>query len=121
MLITTLDEQRRIAVLEPDGPLSESDFRSAAAIIDPFIEASGHIKGLIIHSRSLPGWDSFAALHSHLTFVKEHHRKIPRIAIVTDSFLSNLAETLGKHFISADIKAFDYQDMDKARAWILGE
>ena len=121
MLTTSLDEQHRIAILEPDGPLSEIDFRSAAAIIDPFIEASGHLKGLIIHTRSFPGWDSFAAMHSHLTFVKEHHKKVPRIAFVTDSVISNLAETIGSHFVSADIKAFGYGDMDKARAWILGE
>ena len=121
MLTTSLDEQHRIAILEPDGPLSETDFRSAAAIIDPFIESAGHLKGLIIHTRSFPGWDSFAAMHSHLTFVKQHHRKVPRIAFVTDSVISNLAETIGTHFVSADIKSFGYGDMDKARAWILGE
>lgn len=121
MLTTILDEQHRIAVLEPDGPLSKLDFQSAAAIIDPFIESSGHIRGLIIHTRSFPGWDSFQAMHSHLTFVKEHHRKVPRIAFVTDSVLSNLAESIGSHFVSADIKSFPYQDMDRARAWILGE
>ena len=109
------------AVLEPDGPLSESDFRSAAAIIDPFIEQSGHIRGLIIHTRTFPGWESFSAMHSHLTFVREHHKKIPRIAIVTDSVLRNLAETIGKHFVSADIKSFQYLDLDRAKAWILGE
>ena len=121
MLTTSLDEQHRIAILEPDGPLSETDFRSAAAIIDPFIEAAGHIKGLIIHTRSFPGWDSFSALHSHLTFVEGHHKKIPRIAFVTDSIIRNLAETIGSHFVSADIKSFRYDEMNKARAWILGE
>ena len=121
MLTTSLDEQHRIAILEPDGPLSETDFRSAAAIIDPFIEAAGHIKGLIIHTRSFPGWGSFSALHSHLTFVEGHHKKIPRIAFVTDSIIRNLAETIGSHFVSADIKSFRYDEMNKARAWILGE
>jgi hypothetical protein len=60
-------------------------------------------------------------LHSHLTFVKEHHKKIPRIAFVTDSIISNLAETIGSHFVSADIKSFHYDEINKARAWILGE
>jgi hypothetical protein len=121
MLTTTLDEQRRIAILEPDGRLSESDFRSAAAIIDPFIERAGHIRGLIIHTRSFPGWESFPAMLSHLTFIREHHKKVPRIAFVTDSVLRNLAETIGKHFVSADIKSFRYQDMGPAITWIVGE
>ncbi|MGB5717971.1 MAG: STAS/SEC14 domain-containing protein [Gammaproteobacteria bacterium] len=34
---------------------------------------------------------------------------------------SEQAETIGTHFVSADIKSFGYGDMDKARAWILGE
>lgn len=121
MLNTTLDEQHGIATLEPDGALSQEDFQSASAIIDPFIETSGRLKGLIIHTESFPGWDSFQAMHCHLTFVKEHHRKVPRIAFVTNSFISNLAESIGSHFVSADIKSFPYQDMDKAKAWILDE
>ena len=121
MLTTTLNEQDQIAILEPDGPLSTDDFQKAGAVIDPFIERSGDLKGLIIYTESFPGWDSFKAMHSHLTFVKEHHRKIPRIAFVTDSVISNLAETIATHFVSADIKAFHYREMDKARSWILSE
>lgn len=121
MLNITLDEQHGIATLAPDGPMSKEDFQSAAAIIDPYIKKAGRLNGLIIHTESFPGWDSFQAMHSHLTFVKEHHKKIPRIAFVTDSVISNLAESIGSHFVSADIKSFDFQDMDKARAWILDE
>jgi hypothetical protein len=121
MLNTILDQQRGIALLEPDGPLSKEDFQSAAAVIDPYIEKTGQLQGLIIHTESFPGWDSFQAMHSHMTFVKEHHRKVPRIAFVTDSVISNLAEKIGSHFVNADIKSFPYQDMDKAKAWILDE
>ena len=121
MLNITLDEQHGIATLAPDGPLSKGDFKAAANIIDPYIEKTGHLNGLIIHTESFPGWDSFQALHSHLTFVKEHHKKVPRIAFVTDSVISNLAETVAIHFVSADIKSFGFADMDKARAWILGD
>ena len=121
MLTTTLNEQDRIAILEPDGPLSTADFQAASAMIDPFIEKTGDLRGLIIYTESFPGWDSFKALHSHMTFVKEHHRKIPRVAFVTDSVISNLAETIATHFVSADIKSFHYQDLDKARSWILAE
>ena len=121
MLNITLVEQHGIATLAPDGPLSKGDFQSAAGIIDPYIEKSGHLNGLIILTESFPGWDSFQAMHSHLTFVKEHHKKIPRIAFVTDSVISNLAETIGTHFVSADIKSFGYGELDKARAWILAE
>ena len=120
MLTTTLDEQNKIATLEPDGPLSAADFEAASAVIDPYIEAGGELNGLVIYTESFPGWDSFKALHSHLTFVKEHHKKVPRIAFVTDSRIGDIAESVASHFVSAEIKNFDYGDMDKAEQWILG-
>ena len=38
MLKVNLSEVEGIAILEPDGELSESDFKTAAEIIDPYIE-----------------------------------------------------------------------------------
>ena len=38
---------------------------------------------------------------------------------MTDSVIINLAETIATHFVSADIKSFHHQEMDKARSWIL--
>lgn len=62
---------------------------------------------------------SFAALASHLKFVKEHHKKIARIALVTDSMLGNLAEPIASHFVQAEIKVFPYQQFDMANNWVL--
>jgi hypothetical protein len=120
MLTATLDEQNKIATLEPDGPLSASDFESASAVIDPYLESGGELKGLVIYTETFPGWDSFKALHSHLTFVKEHHKKVPRIAFVTDSRIGDIAESVASHFVSAEVRNFDFKDIGKATQWILG-
>ena len=69
MLTVNLNEKEGIAILEPDGDLSEKDFQSAARIIDPFIEKSGKLNGIIIHVKSFPRWDSFSALITHLKFI----------------------------------------------------
>lgn len=45
---------------------------------------------------------SFAALSSHLKFVKDHHKKIARIVLVTDSVLGNFAELIASHFVQAE-------------------
>lgn len=116
-----IDEARGIAILEPDGALSKTDFQSAAAIIDPFIEKAGRLNGVIIYTASFPGWDSFAALFSHLTFVKDHHKKVSRVALVTDSVIGKFAEAVGGHFINAKIKVFPFQEMGKATLWITGD
>ncbi|HSA65330.1 MAG TPA: STAS/SEC14 domain-containing protein, partial [Nitrospira sp.] len=91
---------------------------SAVAIIDPYLEKAGRLDGLIIHTKSFPGWDSFAALCSHLRFVKNLHQKVSRLAVVTDSPLGTFAETVGSHFVSAEIKVFPFREMEAAKTWI---
>jgi hypothetical protein len=118
MLSVTMDEENVIAILEPEGPLSKNDFEAAARIIDPYIEDTNQLIGLIIHTKSFPGWDSFAALVSHLRFVKEHHKKILRVAISTDSMVGGFAESVASHFINAEIKHFAYQELEQAKLWI---
>jgi hypothetical protein len=121
MLSVKIDEINGIAILEPDGPLLENDFKNAAKVIDPYIEQSGHLNGLIIHTKSFPGWDSFAALLSHFRFVKEHHKKVSRVALSTDSALGTFAETVASHFVSAQIKLFSYLEFEQAMNWVSGD
>lgn len=118
MLHIHLNETDGIATLQPEGELTETDFRSAAQIIDPYIETFGRLHGIIIHVETIPGWESFKALMSHFTFVKDHHKQIACVALATDSMLGSFAETVASHFISAQVKHFAFDDIDAARDWI---
>ncbi len=119
MLNVNLNEKQGIAILEPDGKLSENDFISAGKLIDPYIEKAGQLNGIIIHVESFPGWDSFAALMSHLKFVQEHHKKITCIALVTDSPVGSFAERIVSHFVRAEIKNFKFNELEAAKEWII--
>jgi hypothetical protein len=118
MLKIELDQAAGIAILRPESALTEADFLSASQEIDPYIEETGKLQGLVIHVESFPGWQSFSALCKHLTFVREHHKKISHIALVTDSALGNLAENIATHFISAEIKHFQFNQLEEAKSWI---
>ena len=120
MLKIELDEVEGIVILEPDGELSESDFVSAANIIDPYLENADALKGIIIHVRSFPGWESFSSLIAHLKFVREHHKKVSRIAFTTDSPIGSFAENIANHFVNAEIKNFEFDELEASRKWILG-
>lgn len=119
MLQVHLNEKDFIAILKPNGPLHESDFTSAKDIIDPFIEDTGKLKGIIIYVKSFPGWDSFSALISHLKFVNGHHKKVAKVAFVTDSIVGEFAEHIGQHFVAAKIKSFPFENFEEAKDWIL--
>ena len=119
MLNVNLNEMDGIAILEPDSKLSEADFKSAAKIIDLYIEKSGKLNGIIIHVKSFPGWDSFSTLLSHLRFIKEHHKKVSHVALATDSPIGGFAQHVASHFISAKIKSFPFSELEQAKEWII--
>ena len=114
----TLDSDSKIVVLEPTESLSKDDFLYAKSRIDPFIEKEGKLNGIIIYTKNFPGWDSFSGFLTHMEFIKEHHKKIKKLAFVTDSFVGEMGEKVGSHFVSAEIKNFDYNALDKAKEWI---
>ena len=119
MLKVNLDEVKAIAFLEPVGELSEKNFISAAKIIDPYLKKVGKLNGIIIHVKSFPAWDSFGALIGHLKFIEEHHKKVSRVAFVTDSSVGGFVKYVASHFIVAESKKFAFSEMDKAEKWIL--
>jgi hypothetical protein len=120
MLQHELRTEEGILIIRPEGPLSADDFTHIAADVDTHIEAHGALNGLMIHTRRFPGWEDLWAVMSHLKFVREHHRKIRRVAVVSDAAMLQFAPKIATHFVSAEIKQFPFDAEEKAFAW-LGE
>ncbi len=118
MIHFELLRDRNILVIIPDGPLEKADFERLARAVDPFIASKGKLAGVMIYTRSFPGWRSFGAFVSHLKFVIDHHRRIERIAAVTDSRFLKIMPRIASHFVQAKIKHFDFEEKDQALAWL---
>ena len=110
-----------VAILKPSGHLTEADFERVAEILDPQIENFGRLEGLIIMTRAFPFWETFGALLRHVRFVRNHHRSIEKVAIVTDSFFGDLAEHIASHVVSARVHHFGFDELAAAEAWICNE
>ena len=76
------------------------------------------LAGLIIEVSEFPGWDTLGALIAHFRFVRDHHRHIRKVAIVTNAPIGTLAEKMASHFVAATIKHFPAGQLDAARQWI---
>ena len=61
MIHPELLSNQGILIITPEGPLQKSDFENLALLVDPFIEAQGELRGILIHAESFPGWADFAA------------------------------------------------------------
>jgi hypothetical protein len=106
-----------VIVVEVKQALRAQDFDALALTADAWIEAHGHLEGLVIHAREFPGWENLGSLIRHVQFVRDHQRKIRRIALVADTKLVSLAPRFAEHFIEAEIKTFGYDDLHNAIAW----
>jgi hypothetical protein len=119
MIEYDLDTEHSILEVRPTSALDKDDFAELAKAVDPQIEAHGDLAGLIINAASFPGWDSFGSVVTHLRFVRDHHKHVKKVAAVTDSHLADVAEHLGSHFISAEIRHFPAGELEQARQWII--
>jgi len=77
-------------------------------------------QGRVIHAREFPGWENVGSFLRHLQFVRDHHRKVKRIALAADAKLASLAPKVAEHFIQAEVKSFGYDELDSAIAWAGG-
>ena len=118
MLQHHLYAQRSILYLHPTGALEKEDFAQLAKTVDPHIEKTGSLAGLILDIKAFPGWENIGAMAAHLKFVREHHRKVKKIAVVTDAKIGSLAEKLASHFVAATIKHFPAGQVQAAEQWI---
>lgn len=107
-----------ILVLTPHAPLSQADSSGLSATVDAYLSDHDKLRGVLVHSKGFPGWENFGGFTAHMHFVREHHKKVDRVAVVTDSHFAGIAELLGKHFVSAEVKHFAYADDAKAMDWL---
>lgn len=120
MIQHELLREQGILILKPEGALRAEDFAALAGTVDPYLEERGALKGLVIEAPSFPGWEDFAALVSHLRFVRDHHRRVRRVAVVSDSPLLALGPKIASHFVSAELRTFGSADRAAALSWIKG-
>ncbi len=118
MITHELLRDKGILIVKPEGPLEKTDFETLAREVDPYIEAQGKLNGLLISTKLFLGWKDFAALVSHLRFVKNHHQKIRKVAAVTDSGFLSIMPHIATHFVDAEVQHFDYRDKDRALDWL---
>ena len=120
MIDYDLDTAHSTLLVHPKSALDKSDFSELARAVDSQIEATGDLAGLIIDAPEFPGWDSFGTMVTHFRFVRDHHKRVKKVAIVTNSHIGDVAERLASHFVSAEVRHFPGEYLEQAQQWING-
>jgi len=104
--------------LHPQGPLEAADFSAMTSRVDTYLAEHGKLHGVLIHAKSFPGWKDFAAMLAHFKFLKDHIKRIERVAVVADGALADVLPGIANHFVHAQVRHFDYTHKDEALNWI---
>lgn len=110
-------EEAGVLVVEPHGRLSVEDFDAIGATVDPWIESGRTLRGIVVHAREFPGWETIGSFFRHVRFVRDHHRKVRRVAVAVDGKLAKLAPALVESFVGAEVQHFGFDDFERAIAW----
>jgi hypothetical protein len=119
MIEHNLDKEHSILYVRIKSALQQSDFVQLAEAVDPYLRETGDLGGLNIETGGFPGWESLGAMAGHFRFVRDHHKHIKKIGLVTDSAMGSVAEHLASHFVSAEIRHFPSGEIEAARQWIM--
>jgi len=117
MISIDINEGQSLVTLKPAGPLSESDFARLTEQVDGYIDKHKVAPNIMIVADSFPYWDSFKAVGAHLKFVRNHHRKVKKVAIVGDGVVLSVMPSVGDLFVAAKVKHFTKGQLDEARGW----
>ena len=118
MLQARVESETGVIIIEPRGPLHKEDFAGLSRIVDPYLETQGKLQGIMIKAEKFPGWESFGAFTEHIRFVRDHHRRIEKVALVTDSPIGRLGQALVGHFVNAEVRCFAFTAADEANRWL---
>ncbi len=117
MLETEIDEKNNLFIVTPKGTVSEADFEGLGDTLNNYINSNDKAPGIVLDAAGLPHWKNSAALFAHLKLVRDHHKLISKVALVSDSATLSVMPALVDLFLDAKIRHFPQTDLEKAKAW----
>ena len=116
MKIETQDREN-LFIITPEQAISQTDIATLVETMNTYINTFDKVPSLVIVTKSAPMWDSFAGLKSHVAFIHERQKIVPKVALVTDSILLSLAQPMADLFTGAKIRRFKADAYDDAVNW----
>ena len=87
--------------------------------IDSLIIQHGKIR-LLIDASGFNGWENIAAFENHAVFIKNHHQKIERIAVIATHDWQHWVIGAVRMFLHPEVRAYDKSHEAEALQWIVG-
>ena len=120
MLDYTLSPYESLLTIRLHSAVSEVDVLLLIPKVDKYLEHHKRLAGVMLISKDWAGCDSFAALRATMAFLRDHHHRIWRMALVTDSVLADLIPIFASRFLDTTIRHFPHDEEPAAKIWLVG-
>lgn len=119
-MITIEHDRRDYLVCRVGGKLTKGDYDAAVPELENALRLRPDKLRLMIVLEGFLGWE-IGALWEDLKFDVRHRNDFGRIAVLGERRLEAWGTVLSKPFIGAEMRFFDIEERDAARAWLLDE
>ena len=118
MIKTAILSGNALRIVVPEK-LKAGDFSQIAPQIDGLISQHGQIR-LLIDASGFNGWENISAFEHHAGFVKNHQRKVERIAVIVAHDWQHWLIGTFRIFVHPEVRAYDKTHEAEALKWIIG-
>ena len=117
-MINVVSINENILEVEIIGEIKEGDWPDIGRVADDLINTHGSIR-IILNGSHFEGWEDVLAAEKHFGFVKNHHKKVEKLAFVIGHAWQSWLATFIGIFLHPEIKFFEKDNkLEKARTWI---
>jgi hypothetical protein len=86
--------------------------------VDDYLADHPKIAGVMVETPTFPGFASVGAFADYARFIADHHARVRRLALVTDSALAPVAEFMANHVVGLEMRHFPFVEGTSALAWL---
>lgn len=109
----------RIVEVRLSGKLVKEDYQRFLPDVERLIREHGRIS-LLVFLKDFHGWTA-SGLWADIRFAVGHYTDLRRIALIGETQWERGMAAVCKPFTAAQVRFFDFEHTDEARAWIEGE
>ena len=113
-ILTAADNIVEVAL---KGNIRAHDFDRIRQHIDELIAKYGEIC-LLIDASEFEGWQDIEAAKSHFLFIREHNRRVERIAILGSQQWQYWLGAVVAVFVHPEVKCFESNERESALRWL---
>ena len=104
--------------VRPEGPITRDDVATLTQAAEAYLAGHPKIAGVMVETRTFPGFASVGAFADYARFIADHHARVRRLALVTDSALAPIAEFMANHVVGVAMRHYPFAEGAAALAWL---